>query len=156
MSRKLAICCIVCALLFGICGGVVLIASENKMFAICLFLLSAVFLVLPDFVGWRKTRYINLLLDVNNPKLTKNILDKLSRDKNWYICLLVAVYPKTTEDILERLAKHKDWNVRLGVLRNQKTSDFCVAELCKDKELFVREVAKQELAKRREKKEENI
>ena len=50
------------------------------------------------------------------------ILDKLSKDEDWYVRSKVAENKNTSPEILDRLSKDKNPNVRYGVAINKNTS----------------------------------
>ena len=53
-----------------------------------------------------------------NKRTSKEVLTKLSTDKDWWVRCRVADNPKTTKEVLTILSKDKSWAVRCNVAEN--------------------------------------
>ena len=73
-----------------------------------------------------------------DPNATVEILQGLSRDKDYYVRYWVARNPKATVEILQSLAQDKDSRVRYWVSRHPNATVEILQGLSRDKDYYVR------------------
>lgn len=81
----------------------------------------------------------------NNISCPVSVLRQLMKDKDSEVCFAVTQNPNTTKEMLDELANHSDKDVRFGVILNEKTSKDTVENLAKDSDILICMKAKEKM-----------